>query len=182
MKTQYILMALWALMGLVLPGAAHAGGGGFTPGHVFVSVFEPDACDFGGREAIVEIDPTTGAASVFADSDDGVCLLSGLRFTPDRTRLYALNWGHLFDPPDLGWVQAFNPDGTSALILDQSDGLTRPSGANALAFDPAGNLYVLNAGNSTILKFPVDGGPGTVVADGGEGIVGRGALDFAPKR
>ncbi len=176
MKTRWFLAMV--ATGL-LPGAARAGGEQFTPGHVFVSVHEPDPCDFGGREAIVEIDPATGAASVFADSDDGICALSGLRFTPDGERLLALNAGHLLPENDNGWVQEFAPDGTSTLILDQSDGLARPFGANGLAFDSAGNLYVLNTLTSTILKFLRDGGPGTVFADGGDGIVGRGALDFA---
>ena len=154
-------------------------GAGFTPGHVFVSVFESDPCDFGGLEVIVEIDPATGAASVFADSDDGICNVSGLRFTPEKQRLLALSAGRVLAPVDLGWVQAFNPDGTSTVIFDETDGIVRPFGANALAFDAPGNLYVLNTGNNTILRFPIDGGPTTVFADAADGIWDRGALDFA---
>ncbi len=180
MKTQYILMALWALMTVVLPTPARGGGGGFTPGHVFVSITSPDPCDFGGSEGIAEIDPVTGAISLFADSDDGLCLVNGLRFTPDGSQLYALNLGHLLPEFDGGWVQAFNPDGTSEVVLDASDGIFGPNGANGLAFDAHGNLYVVNAEVGTILKFPADGGPATVFADLTDGLAGRGALDFAP--
>ena len=41
----------------------------FTRGHIFVSVFESEPCDHGGmgREWVIEIDPNTGATSVFVD-------------------------------------------------------------------------------------------------------------------
>jgi sugar lactone lactonase YvrE len=80
---------------------------------------------------------------------------------------------------DYGWIQAFNADGTSEVILNQSDGLVRPAGANGLAFDANGNLYVANY-NSRILRFPSGGGPAEIFADQQDGLVGPGALDFAP--
>ena len=175
------IVAVWAGVGLFLPAPASAHPE-FVGGHLFVSVRGGEGC-FGfpkGPEAIVEIDPTTGALSVFADgASDGLCFVNGLRFTPDARRLFALNLGHI-NPVDGGWVQAFNPDGTSEVILDASDGLVGPNGANALAFDASGNLYVVNGENSTILRFPADGGAATVFADFTDGILGRGALDFAP--
>ena len=173
------IVAVWAGISLFPPAPASAHPE-FVGGHVFVSVTSPDPCDFGGLEAIVEIDPTTGTVSVFAGSDDGICLVNGLRFTPDGTRLLHLNFGHILPVFDGGWVQAFNPDGTSEVILDASDALARPFGANALAIDASGDLYVLNSLTSTILRFPADGGPGSVFADSTDGILGRGALDFAP--
>jgi hypothetical protein len=153
---------------------------GFVHGHIFVAVTEAEACDFGGREWIVEIDPDTGIWSVFADSDDGLCVVSGLRFTPDGSRLLAANAGHLLPSNDGGWIQAFNPDGTSEVILDASDGLNRPFGGNCVAFDSGGDLYVVSAQNNRILRFPRDGSPAVVFADVSDGINGRGALEFSP--
>ena len=66
---------------------ASALAGEFNPGHVYVSVEEFEVCDFGGQEAILEIDPVTGETSIFADSSDGICVGSGLAFTPDGWRL-----------------------------------------------------------------------------------------------
>ena len=177
MTRHVLVIAAFAL--LVAPAAR--GQDSFTPGHIFVSVLEPEPCDQGlnGREAIIEIDPTTGEMSIFADSDDGICIVTGLRFTPDGSRLLLLNGGHLF-PFDKGWIQAFKPDGTSEVILDGSDGLARPVGSNGLAFDSRGDLYVVQNQVSAILRFPADGGPGTVFADASDGIRVRGALDFAP--
>ena len=149
---------LAAAMALVFAGVAR-GEHSFAYGHVFVSATAGEGCFSSpvGAEAIVAIDPTIGAMSVFADNDDGLCFVSGLRFTPDGQSLLALNAGHL-SPTENGWVQAFNPDGSSKILFDESDGLWRPYGANALAFDAAGNLYVLNSNASTILRFPAAGG------------------------
>lgn len=178
MMTRRLFVAAW--VALVFVGVAR-GQAEFVPGRILVSVSDIEGCDFGFPEAIVEIDPTTGAWSIFADSTgDGICLVNGLRFTPEGDRLLALNFGHIVPFFDGGWIQAFNPDGTSEVILDASDGIFGPNGANALAFDPGGDLYVLNAQMSTILRFPADGGPATVFANSNNGIFGRGALDFAP--
>jgi len=176
MNGRFVAAMLFAL------GASSAlrGDGGFERGHVFVAVSEPESCDFGGREWIVEVDPDTGAWSVFADSDDGLCVVSGLRFTPDGTRLLAANAGHLLKSFDGGWIRAFRPDGTSEVLLDESDGLSRPYGSNCIAFDSIGDFYVVNSLAHTILRFPRDGGPANVFADRFEGIFDRGAIDFAP--
>lgn len=151
----------------------------FQRGHIFVAGSELEACDLGGREWIIEIDPKSGTWSVFADSyaDPNICLISGLRFTPDGSQLLAMNFGHYFS--DGGWIQAYNPDGTSERLLDESDGLSNPSGANGLVFDSQGDLYVVS-GALEILRFPAGGGSPSVFADADDGISFQGALDFAP--
>ena len=162
-------------MPFFLVSGAHAQ---FTPGHIFVSVQSSEPCRAEFAEAIFEIDPTTGDVSIFADRDDGICGVNGLRFTPDGTRLLTLNSG-----PSGGGsssIRAFNPDGTSEVILDGSDGISSPLGVNGLAFDKAGDLYVVNAGNHRIMRFPGGVGPGVVFADVTDGISRPGALDFAP--
>ena len=159
---------------LFLVSSVHAQ---FTPGHIFVSVQHSEPCRIDFPEVIVEIDPTTGDMSIFADFDDGLCNATGLRFTPDGRRLLLLNYRRSGIG---GWIQAFNPDGTSEVFLDGSDGIARPSGKNGLAFDAVGDLYVVDSGTSKIMRFPESTGPGVVFADGTDGIIGRGALDFAP--
>jgi len=171
---QAMMLAVGMLTGPVIAQTS------FTRGHIFVAVKEPEACDFGGREWIVEIEPNTGDSWVFADSDDGLCVVSGLRFTPDGTKLLAANAGHLSPVSDGGWIQAFNPDGSSEIILDQNDGLARPYGANALAFSMEGNLYLLTGHNFNLLKLSGSSGSATVFADASDGVDSRGALDFAP--
>ena len=149
----------------------------FTPGHIFVSIQESEACNF-SEDAIIEIDPSTGQWSIFADSADGICMTNGLRFTPDNGRLLCLNYN---SPGTVsGSIIAFSPDGTPEVILDGSDGLASPSGGNGLAFDADGNLYVVDAAFFTVHQFPADGGSASVFADSGDGITGTGALDFAP--
>ena len=177
MMRHVLVIAAFAL--LVAPPAR--GQDSFTPGHIFVSVSESEPCDGGlqGREWIIEIDPETGATSVFADSDDGICIVGGLRFTPDGSRLLLLNAGHFF-PVDGGWVQAFKPDGTSEVILTREDGLLGPYGANGLDFDGNGNLFVVNDLNASILRFDGMKGPGEVFADFNDGVTGRGGLAFGP--
>lgn len=180
MRGKYLLfLAAWVAVSVAAePGVrAQAPPQTFTSGHIFVSVQHPEPCRIDFPEAIVEIDPTTGDMSVFADFDDGICNVTGLRFTPDGRRLLLLNYGR---SGTLGWIQAFNPDGTSEVILDVSDGISRPAGVNGLAFDTDGNLYVADSGASKILRFPGGAGPGIVFADAADGIVGQGALDFAP--
>lgn len=177
MKLKPFVIALSIVLGVA--GVA-LGQSSFTPGHIFVSMQAGEGCDIKGGEAIVEVDPTTGTPTLFADGDDGMCLNNGLRFTPDNSRLLVLNYGHFFSEPDGGWVQSFGPDGSSTIILDESDGLSRPNGANGLAFNASGDLFVVNSVGSSILRFPADGSPATVFADSDDGILGRGALHFAP--
>lgn len=154
--------------------------GEFVRGHIYVSIVEAEPCDFGGTEAIVDINPQTGEFEVLADSSDPICVGNGLRFTPDGERLLAASEGHFVPQSDGGWITAFGPDGDSEVILDASDGLNRPFGTNCLAFDREGDLYVLNSGfPSRILRFPQGQLPGTVYADQGDSVSGQGALEFA---
>ena len=151
----------------------------FNHGDIFVSLLQGEGgCDFGAPESIVRIDPQTGAASVFATRENGLCSASGLQFTPDAQRLAVTNY-RSFVPPRLGSVMLFDPGGAGQVVLDGDDGLFRPFGANALAFDTDGDLYVVNTATNTIVRFPGGSGPGIVFADADDGIRGRGALDFA---
>ena len=149
--------------------------GEFVEGNIYVTVItgEPSCFGAGDLSAIVEINPETGELRIFADSNGSdMCIPNGLRFTPDGERLLQLeNWESK--------VLSFHPDGTSETLLDASDGLVGPGGANGIVFDAGGDLYVLNAGTSWVLRFPADGSPATVFAGGEDGISGRGALDFA---
>ena len=149
----------------------------FTPGHIYVAVHQGKSCII-GEDGIIEIDPTTGQWSVFADQADGICGISGLRFTPDNRRLLCLNT----DSPGtvLGSIFSFSPDGTHEVILDGSDGLGSPNGGNGLAFDADGNLYVVDFAFLLVHRFPADGGSSTVFADLADGVNWSGALDFAP--
>jgi len=153
----------------------------FRAGHIYLSISESEPCDQGGmgREWIVEINPWTGARTIFADSDDGICAISGLIFSRDGRRLLLINSGHV-SPFDGGWIQSFSPDGTSEIILDETDGFLRPRGSNGIAFDRNGDLFVVSASDSKIIRFPKGQGPGIVFADSSDGIVGRGGLAFAP--
>ena len=119
MKTARTIFAVLTAF-VLLPG--NSLGAQFVRGHIYVSVSEGEGCDLGGREWIVEIDPATGDWSVFADSflDEGICDVSGLRFTPDGTRLLALNSGHYLKFIDGGWVTSYRADGTGEIILDAS--------------------------------------------------------------
>ncbi|MCH7703349.1 MAG: hypothetical protein IID37_16860 [Planctomycetes bacterium] len=152
--------------------------GEFIPGHVYVTLRELEACDFGGMEWIVEVDPATGETSIFADTvKDGICRANGLTFTPDGSFLRLANWGHLWDG---GWIHQFDADGNATIVLDVRDGLAKPEGWNCVAYDTSDNLYIVNDYSSEILRFPADGGPATVFADITDGIIYRGALAFAP--
>ena len=60
-------------------------------------------------------------------------------------------------------ILTFAPDGPGSIFADT--GLNGPHG---LAFDAAGNLYVVNAKGNTIVEF-TPGGVGTIFADGTDG-------------
>jgi len=64
--------------------------GEFIPGHVYIAVEDLEPCDFGFEEWIIEIDPDTGESTIFADPSDDLCVVNGLRFTPDGMKLRAL--------------------------------------------------------------------------------------------
>ena len=149
----------------------------FVPGHVFVSVRYSEGCFNAEFEGILEFDPDTGEANVFADPDDGLCFPSGLTFTPLGDRLLVSNFGLYFE--DLGWVQSFGPDGTNVTVLDGTDGLANPSGYNNIAYDSQGNLYVVTGDNWYIMRFTPEG-TSEVFADADDGVVFQGSIAAAP--
>ncbi len=128
----------------------------FTPGHIFVSEFGLEGCNYPGehRNWIREIDPISGESWRFAGPEDGLCDNTGLLFTPDRTRLRVANWSGFT-------VMDFAADGRGVVVYDYGDGLRFPGTGNGMAFDAQGNFYV---SGDVILKFPPDGGPASTFA------------------
>jgi len=160
---------------LALGGAAFAE---FTPGHVFVSYPAGKLCagGFATWDQIWEIDPATGENRLFVElSGDDCGIVSGLAFTPDGSRLRA---SLLLK----NQIVEFDSQGRMTVLYDSTDGISGPFGFNNLAYDrqQPPNFYVLNAGTGKILRFPPDGGAPTVFADSSDGILGRGAIAFAP--
>ena len=155
---------------LFLVNSVHAQ---FVPGHIFVAQSDDDACIGAGRDRIWEIDPTTGDFTLFAQLFGDECAgMSGLTFTPDGTHLRASQFS-------LSRIVEFDSEGNFTTVLDESDGIFLPGGSNNIAYDAAGNFYVLNGFGAPILRFPEDGGPGTIFADREDGVVGGGAIAFA---
>jgi DNA-binding beta-propeller fold protein YncE len=58
-------------------------------------------------------------------------------------------------------IGKFTPGGVGSVFASTSTGVNRPVG---LAFDSAGNLYAANAGNTTIERFNITTGVGSVFA------------------
>jgi hypothetical protein len=157
----------------VLPCAAVWGQ--FTPGHVFVSDPHIKFCgnqQLLGGDKIWEIDPDSGEVTLFAELLGEDCgFVTGLVFTPNGCGLRASSaLNHR--------ILEFAPDGPWHVALGFEDGIRIPSGSNNLAYDAKGDFYVVN-GSRTIMRFPVDGGPGVVFADDEDGISGGGAIAFA---
>ena len=145
----------------------------FVPGHIFVAQTDDERCIGAGRDRIWEIDPTTGEFTLFAQLFGNECgEMSGLTFTPDGTHLRASQ----FSPSR---IVEFDSEGNFTTVLDESDGIFLPGGSNNIAYDAAGNFYVLNGFGAPIRRFPADGGPGTIFADREDGVVWSGAIAFA---
>ena len=162
--------AVPAVAGVPAVGPASGGDERFTRGHLFVTIGEAEPCEFGGREAIVEIDPATGEASVFADSSDGLCRVSGLAVAPDRRRLLEAN----LPKSTADDIRVFYPDGRSELYLSLG-----PVSALGIAYDPFGDLYVRSY--DCIVRYPMSGGAPEVFADAEDFISqGFGRMVFAP--
>jgi len=160
---------------LALGGASYAE---FVPGHVFVSFPAGKFCGGGGAswDQIWEIDPKTGESSLFVELRGEDCgYVSGLAFTPHGSRLRA---SLLLK----NQIVEFDSEGHMTVLYDSTDGINGPLGFNNLAYDrqQPPSFYVLNASAGNILRFPPDGSPPTVFADSGDGILGRGAIAFAP--
>lgn len=148
----------------------------FVPGHVFVSVGYSEGCFNAEFEGILEFDPVSGEASVFADSDDGLCFPDGLAFTPMGDRLLSSNFGSFWN--SLGWVLSFAPDGSNSVVLDGDDGLANPSGFNNIAYDRQGNLYVVTGDNWYIMRYTPER-TSEVFADADDGVVFQGSITVA---
>ena len=136
-------------------------GGEFVPGHIFVShipnIFCAKPPEIEPPDRILEIDPETGEFSLFVELPE--CKhMTGLTFTPDGTRLRA-------SALVTSEILEFDPDGKFTVVLDADDGISGPGGTNNITYDGEGNFYVVNAGSNTLMRFPPDGGPGTVLAD-----------------
>lgn len=150
----------------------------FVRGHIYVAMNDraEGDCNFDGMDWILRIAPESGTVEVFADTTDGLCDVNGLRFTPDGTKLLALTEAYYGNYA--GYVLAFNPDGTSEIILDSSDGVMF-AGSNALAFDMGGDLYLL--GYPSILRYDGVSGPPSAFTDPMQSLINtKGALEFAP--
>lgn len=147
--------------------------GEFVPGHIYVSEVPNTFCADPGEpnDRIWQIDPESGDAILFAQLPD--CRhVTGLTFTPDGTRLRA-------SALVTSEILEFDSEGNFTVALDADDGIAGPRGANNIAYDAEGNFYVVNAGTSTLMRFPSDGGRGTVLADWNDGIRSRGNIAFA---
>ena len=148
----------------------------FKPGNVFVSEPAGKRCSLGekyGWDRIWEIDPYTGAVTLFAELRDNDCgYVTGLALTPDGCGLRA---SQLL----ASRIIEFTPDGSWMTVLGIDDGIIGPWGSNNLAYDRDGNFYVVNHSARSIVKFPADGGPGVVFADQGDGVRGAGPVAIA---
>lgn len=117
MKTKR--MVLTACMALVFVSGAR-GQDQFTPGNIFVAGIFGEGCGFGGNDIIVEIDPITGPFNLVSTRQNGLCSVSGLRFTPEGDRLPALHAGNLQPPIDQWAILSIAPGESTTVILDES--------------------------------------------------------------
>jgi sugar lactone lactonase YvrE len=123
--------------------------------------FGPDGTLFvGDRSGTIFRVDRTGRASAFALLPASVAAFH-LALAPDRTLLVT---GPTLSPCDV--VYQVSPDGA---VTTRASGFGRPQG---LAFDPSGNLFVIEAlaGTSGLYRLPVDGDPEMVLS--GPGLVG----------
>lgn len=148
----------------------------FIPGRLYIADPAIENC-WGlypnDRDLIWEVDPATGASRIFAQVVWPSCgVLSGLAFTPDGSRLRASNFLH-------SQILEFDGDGNYSVALDSRDGVVGPFGSNNLAYDPAGNFFVVTSWPN-IMRFPAGGGPGSVFADPLDGIRAPSAVAAGP--
>ena len=149
-------------VGLVLVGVAR---GQFKPGHLFVTDPAGHQCqkaeDF-GWDRIWEVDPETGEVALFAELRDEWCgFIVDIAFTPDGERLRVASFfGHM--------ILDLDSRGNVSVALDQNDGIFAPLW---IAFDSEANFFVSQeSSDSTIMRFPPNGAPPTVLASVSEGL------------
>lgn len=80
------------------------------------------------------------------------------------------------NPDDVTVTQIDFATGQSIVVMDASDGLTRPT---ELTIDPFGNLYVANVSSPDILKLSRDGQVSVFVS--GQGMLEVAGLAFSPQ-
>jgi DNA-binding beta-propeller fold protein YncE len=168
MRSLSVLTAIATLWGGALPAA-----GDFIRGHVFVSGLAVENCR-GTEDRIFEYDPVSGQVSQFAVIPQGLCGgLSGLAFTPDGRRLRA----SVFQS---NVILEFDSAGNREIALGAGNGIAGPLGSNNIAYDRAGNFYVVNFWTDQILQFPAGGGPALVYGDRSSGIHAPGPITIPP--
>jgi sugar lactone lactonase YvrE len=126
--------------------------------------------DFGGKQ-VLEVDPKTGAATVFMT----------FPVPPDTSSPNDIEFdsaGNVYVSDSFqGTIWRTGPDGGQAVAWVAQSPLLRttgvpPFGANGLRFDAGETaLYVANTGDDTIVRIPVQGGPpGTTGVPGTPGV------------
>ena len=159
---------------ILLPsGAPGAEGPRFIPGYIYIRERADDGCIAPTHlDRIWEVNPGTREVRLFVEMTKCLAITS-LVFTPDGTRLRA---GFRQDDT----IRDFDVNGNDEIVFDPSDGIGNPWPSNGMAYDAAGNFYVVNSSSATILRFPADGGPGEVFADRDDGVGDNGTIAFAP--
>ncbi len=158
-----LMLGAALVMGIAAPLRAE-----FVPGNLYISAVPLEAA--GPADRVYEFDPATGASREIAVLPDALRSgMSGLVFTPDYSSLRAsVASSHV--------ILEFDGNANVNVALDINDGIFLPVGSNNVAYDRAGNFYVVNQGARNIMRFPADGGPGAEFAD----VDGGGPIATAP--
>lgn len=120
---------------------------------------------------IYRVEPGTWNVTTFADVNDNLSGPSSLIFSPARTLLCGNFWS--------AQILEFDAAGNGSLLYDSTSGLSSPFGANGLAFDATGDLYVSDFYLQEIFRFPAGGGSPVDFADASDGIDEPDGLAFA---
>ncbi|MCG3126509.1 MAG: hypothetical protein CHACPFDD_01345 [Phycisphaerae bacterium] len=134
-------------------GFAQPNSDGFVSGHIFTQRYGGgEMCNANRKNWVDEIDPLTGERWELADRSDGLCGMTGLRFSPDGQRLRVLSYWN-------ARIADIDSAGNVTTAYDANDGIGGPIGANGLCWDHAGNFYVTDDYYYEFLKFPRDAPP-----------------------
>lgn len=147
-----LMLGVALVIGIAAPLRAE-----FVPGNLYISAVPLEAA--GPADLVYEFDPATGASREIAVLPDEFAPgLTGLAFTPDYSKLRgSVSWTNS--------ILEFDGNTNVNVALDVNDGIFLPVGSNNVAYDRAGNFYVVNQGARNIMRFPADGGPGAEFAD-----------------
>ncbi|MCG3126074.1 MAG: hypothetical protein CHACPFDD_00903 [Phycisphaerae bacterium] len=142
-------------------GLAQPNSDGFVPGHIFTVRYGGggEMCNANLRNWVDEIDPLTAERWELADRADGLCGMSGLRFSPNGKRLRVLSFWN-------ARVAEIDSAGNVTTAHDASDGIGGPVGSNGLCWDRAGNFYVTDHFYYELMKYPQDRPPKTRIEFG----------------